>query len=93
MDSVLGNIGASLRVGDEDEDEDHIAEGDTGTQDMEFVHTQTSVSAVHEELGTAAQLPASDRTTEGIERIIGEIGLGGENKAAIPAQASDVLQV
>ena len=89
MDSVLGNIGAPLRVGDEDEDDDHVAEGDEGTQGMKLIRTQTSISGVHEEPGTAAQI--DDRTTDGAERIIPEIDC--ENEASIHTQARGELQV
>ena len=91
MDSVLGNIGAPLRVGDEDEDEDYVVEGDEGTQGMELVRTQTSALAAHDEPGIAAQLDRDDGTIEGTERITTEIG--GGNEAAIQAQASGELQV
>ena len=91
MDSVLGNIGAPLRVGDEDEDDDYVVERDGETQGTELVRTQTSAFAAHEEPGIAAQLDHDERTTDGAERIIAEIGGGGE--AAIGAQASGELQV
>ena len=91
MDSVLGNIGAPLRVGDEDEDDGYVAEGDEGTQGMELVHTQTSAFAAHDEPGIAAQLDRDDGSIEGTERIIAEIG--GGNEAAIQDQACGELQV
>ena len=89
MDSVLGNIGAPLRVGNEDEDDDYVFEGDGETQGMELVRTQTSVSAAHEESHIAAQM--DDRASHGAERIIAEIG--GGNEAAIHTHAIGELQV
>ena len=91
MDSVLGYIGAPLRVGDEDEDDDYVVEEDEETQGMELVRTQTSAFAAHDELGIAAQLDRDDGNIEGTERIITEIGGGDE--AAIQDQASGELQV
>ena len=87
MDSVLGNIGAPLRVDDENEDYDYIAEGDEGEQGMELVRTQTSVSARHDEQNTPVQ--PNMRTTNGMKRITVEMGSGDEGTT----QASGKLQV
>ena len=91
MDSVLGNIGAPLRVGDGDEDDDYVVEVDEGTHGMELVGTQTSAFAAHDEPGIAAQLDRDDGTIEGNVRIITEIGR--VNNEEIHTQASGELEV
>ena len=78
-------------MGEEDEDDDYIAEGDEVTQGMEIVCTQTSAFAAHDEPGIAAHLDRDDGNIEGPERIITEIG--GGNEAAIQTQANGGLQV
>ena len=87
MDSVLGNIGAPLRVDDENEDDDYIAEGDEGTQGIELIRTQTSVSAGHDGQNTPTQ--RNIRNIDEMERIIVEMGSGDEGTT----QASGELQV
>lgn len=85
MDSVLGNIGAPLWVGNEDEDD--IAEGGEGEQSMELVHTQMSVSAGHDKQSTPMQ--PNIMNTDGMERITVEMRSGDEGTT----WACDDLQV
>ena len=87
MDSILGNIGAPLRVGDENKDDDYIAEGNEGMQSIELVRTQTSISAVHDEQDTPTQ--PNIRNTDGMERTTVEMGSRVEGTS----QAKGELQV
>ena len=88
VDSVLGNIGTPLRVGNEDEDDDYT-EGDERTQGTELVRTQISIPAAYDEPGTATQM--HNRTTDGAQRITAEIEC--EDEAPIHPQASGELHV
>ena len=74
MDSVLGNIGAPLRV--DDDEEDDITESGEGEQGMELVLTQTSLSAGSDEQNISAE--PNIRNTDGMERPLVEMGNGDE---------------
>ena len=91
MDSILGNIGAPLRVGDEDEENDHIAEEDEETRGMPLDRTQTSISEARELEEPETATPMDDRITDGAERIIAVLG-GGDEEAS-HTQAGGELQV
>ena len=92
MGSVLGNIGAPLRVGDEDDDV-YIAEGDEGTQGMELVFTRTSVYAAHKEPGPPAQLEDRTDELEGTERTIDVEDIARGDEVVIQARTGGELQV
>ena len=80
MDSVLGNIGAPLRVRDENELEEDgdFAEGDEGIQGMGLVRSQVAEPAAHNERSTQLHC---DRTLDRMEKIVAETGSVDEGAA------------